>query len=137
MTWRQGRQVRPAARGVGGLEDRAVVVGGARVGEFLLVAPPHGAADAPQRPDVGARRSRRRRPGWPSAHGADPCVDLQRQRAGAGAQAVTDILDRFDLPAFWIADRYACRPQPFDEYFGHARAVAIPGALQVPEGVST
>ena len=101
-----GQQVRPAARGVGGLEDRAVVVGGARVGEFPLIAPPHGAANAPQRPDIGASRGRRA-PGRPAAHRAYPGVDLQRQGAGLGVRALADIVGRFDRPALRIVDRWS------------------------------
>jgi len=33
-----------------------------------------------------------------------------------------------------IVEIDARRPQPFDEYVGHARPVAVTGALQVPEG---
>ena len=128
-----GQQVRPSACGVGGIEDRAVVVRGARVGEFLLIAPPHGAADAPQRPDVGARRGWRA-PGWLAAHRAHPGVDLQRQRAGRSVRTVADVVGRFDRPPLRIVYLDAHRPQPFDEDLGHARSVAVPGALQVPEG---
>ena len=109
------------------------MVGGARVGEFLFIVPPHGAADAPQRPDVDARHWRRAS-GRLAAHRAYPGVDLQRQRAGRGVRTVADVVGRFDRPPLRIVYLDAHRPQPFDEYLGHARSVAVPGALQVPEG---
>ena len=46
----------------------------------------------------------------------------------------SDVVGRFDRPPLRIVDLDTHRPQPFDEYLGHARSVAVPVALQVPEG---
>ena len=87
----------------------------------------------PELPWLYSVPRRRRASGRPPAHRAYPGVDLQRQRAGPGVRAVADVVGRFDRPPFRIVDLAARRPQPFDDYLGHARSVAVPGALQVSE----
>ena len=134
-----GKQVRPAARGVGGLKHRAVVVGGTRVGELLLIAPPHSAADAPQRPDVGRSVGVGGRPA--GRRTAAPIQASTSSVSGPGSASGSSPASAAVLTVHRSGSSISTLRRPLPAavrrgYLGHARSVAVPGALQARQAVA-